>query len=219
MNHGFKLHTDGTLEITMPKGVKVTRVLVCEEGTQDGRLYYPESDVPDTNVGAMIDCTDCIKNGGDWECDRMHCHKGTKQQATKASDLVNREDTIRAITGYVGAIDKSVAKRLLIEMPSAEPEPLTEIIEEILDYLNTTLHPIISPDNWNVYSELYNMVSNLPSVEPEIIRCKDCKHWQEGTVFAYCDKLYEMGAMDAYDYMTTEDDFCSYAELRGEQND
>ena len=23
-----------------------------------------------------IDCTDCIKNGGDWECDHIHCHKG-----------------------------------------------------------------------------------------------------------------------------------------------
>lgn len=24
-----------------------------------------------------INCTDCIKNGGDWECDRVHCHKGS----------------------------------------------------------------------------------------------------------------------------------------------
>ena len=23
-----------------------------------------------------VDCTDCIKNGGDWECDNIHCHKG-----------------------------------------------------------------------------------------------------------------------------------------------
>lgn len=22
-----------------------------------------------------VDCTDCIKNGGDWECDHIHCHK------------------------------------------------------------------------------------------------------------------------------------------------
>jgi len=50
MNHGFKLHPDGTLEITMPKGVKVGRVLVKEEGTQDGALYCSK-DVPDTNVG------------------------------------------------------------------------------------------------------------------------------------------------------------------------
>ena len=31
------------------------------------------SDVPDTNVA---DCSDCIKHGGDWDCDHVHCHKG-----------------------------------------------------------------------------------------------------------------------------------------------
>lgn len=51
MNHGLKLHPDGTLEITMLKGKKVTRVLVCEAGTQNGSLYYPECDVPEINVG------------------------------------------------------------------------------------------------------------------------------------------------------------------------
>ena len=49
MNHGLKLHPDGTLEITMSKGKKVGRVLVCEAGTQNGSLYYPECDVLDTN--------------------------------------------------------------------------------------------------------------------------------------------------------------------------
>lgn len=49
MNHGFKLHPDGTLEITMPKGKKVSRVLVCEAGTQVGRLYYPEVDTEERN--------------------------------------------------------------------------------------------------------------------------------------------------------------------------
>lgn len=31
------------------------------------------SDVLDTNV---IDCSDCIKHGGDFDCDHVHCHKG-----------------------------------------------------------------------------------------------------------------------------------------------
>lgn len=43
MNHGLKLHPDGTLEITMPKDRKITRVLVCEAGTQNAKLFYPES--------------------------------------------------------------------------------------------------------------------------------------------------------------------------------
>ena len=54
MNHGFKLHTDGTLEIIVPNGVKVGRVFVLETGTQNGLLYYPEDNAPDTNVGELI---------------------------------------------------------------------------------------------------------------------------------------------------------------------
>lgn len=54
MNHGFKLHTDGTLEIIVPNGVKVGRVFVLEAGTQNGSLYYPEGDAPDINVGDII---------------------------------------------------------------------------------------------------------------------------------------------------------------------
>lgn len=53
MNHGLKLHPDGTLEITMPKDKEVTRVLVCQAGTQNGKLYYPEIN-RDTKVIAEI---------------------------------------------------------------------------------------------------------------------------------------------------------------------
>ena len=41
--------------------------------------------------------------------------------------------------------------------------------QEILDYLDNILHPIVSPDNWNVYSELHDMIEDLPSVEPKWI--------------------------------------------------
>ena len=76
MNHGFKLHPDGTLEITMPKGKKVGRVLVCEAGTCIGRLYYP-------------DCDDCIKHGGEWECDHVNCHKGKDVPDSELIDWIN----------------------------------------------------------------------------------------------------------------------------------
>ena len=37
-------------------------------------------------------------------------------------DLISRQAAIHLIAGYDGLIDKSVAKRLLIQMPSAQPE-------------------------------------------------------------------------------------------------
>ena len=60
------------------------------------------------------------------------------------------------------------------------------------------------------------MLHEVPSEQPEIIRCKDCEHWREGTAFSYCDKLYGMGVLDALDYMVAEDDYCSMAERRAD---
>ena len=38
----YSIESDGTLIITVPKGTKVGRVLVEEEGTQWGWLYYAD---------------------------------------------------------------------------------------------------------------------------------------------------------------------------------
>lgn len=73
-------------------------------------------------------------------------------------------------------------------VPTIEPEPSTEK-QEILNYLDTTLHPIISPEHWDVYSELYDMISTLPSAQSEIIRCKDCRWGREacGNIECFVD--------------------------------
>ena len=38
------------------------------------------------------------------------------------SDLIYRHEAIKNITSYNGMVNKSVAKRLLLQMPSAEPK-------------------------------------------------------------------------------------------------
>ena len=38
------------------------------------------------------------------------------------SDLISRQTAIHTITSYNGTVDKSVAKRVLIQLPSAQPE-------------------------------------------------------------------------------------------------
>lgn len=42
--------------------------------------------------------------------------------------------------------------------PTIEPK---EKVEEILNYLDTELHPIVSPDYWYVYRELHDMIASL----------------------------------------------------------
>lgn len=43
IDHGLKLYEDGTLQITMPKGTMVRRVLVGEEGSHFCEVMYPET--------------------------------------------------------------------------------------------------------------------------------------------------------------------------------
>ena len=62
---------------------------------------------------------------------------------------------------------------------------------------------------------ILNMLNGLPSVQPEIIRCKDCKHYQfsDNRAFGFPVKMCEwFGFADVDD-----DDFCSRAERRADE--
>ena len=84
------------------------------------------------------------------------------------------------------------------------PEPCEEA-QHILDYLDNVLHPLVSPEHWNAYSELYDMIAALPSAQPKIVRCKDCKWFENiGCAISIADDSDK----------PTENDFCSFAERR-----
>lgn len=54
----------------------------------------------------------------------------------------------------------------------------------------------------------------LPSAQPAIIRCGECRHYREGEIFG---KKITLCKRREYDSMYTEpDDFCSRAERREE---
>ena len=52
-------------------------------------------------------------------------------------------------------------------------------------------------------------IAELPSVQPEIIHCKDCKHFGTDRYkkLTWCSRI-------KYGYGYQADDFCSYAEVR-----
>ena len=55
-------------------------------------------------------------------------------------------------------------------------------------------------------------IHNLPSAEPEIIRCKDCKYWEESFPFDLCMLTKAKNNI----WRSDETDFCSWAERREE---
>lgn len=101
-------------------------------------------------------------------------------------------------------------------LPSAQPEQSTDI-QDILQYLDNVIHPLVSPENWNVYSELHDMISNLPSAQPKINNqinlCDSCKYLYPACPSEEDDVLYGNGigndnicACNKYDPLKTKED-------------
>lgn len=56
---------------------------------------------------------------------------------------------------------------------------------------------------WMYTDDVYNAIKQLPPIQPDIVRCKDCKHFE--SEYEYCDY---------YQWNMTGCDFCSKAEKR-----
>lgn len=56
-------------------------------------------------------------------------------------------------------------------------------------------------------------IMELPSAGPEIIRCKDCKYWEESFPFDLCMLTKAKNNI----WRSDETDFCSWAERREEE--
>lgn len=79
------------------------------------------------------------------------------------------------------------------------------------------------------YIEAEKALEQLPSAQPEIVWCKDCKHWKQQTnyqrsplSFGFCEsddmwrslygETYEVAHID-----TDDDHYCGYAERRTDE--
>lgn len=61
---------------------------------------------------------------------------------------------------------------------------------------------------------LESVLQDMPTAEPEIIRCKDCKHWTTNIGDSELRDNYCNEAMHGFYYRCSGDDFCSRAERR-----
>ena len=58
------------------------------------------------------------------------------------------------------------------------------------------------------------MIESLPSAQPEIIYCKDCKHWTNNIGDSELRDNYCNEVAHGFYYRCNGDDFCSRAERR-----
>lgn len=155
-------------------------------------------------------CADCRQEDCEWydECKQTTFFglEDKKMQLsgedTTFNDCISRSSIIRSIMNYQGgAVDKVVAKKLIEQEPSAQSElqkndtPPCDICKQ--DY------PECSGDCPDIES--------LPSVQPEIIRCRDCKHYYYADNRIPQEKRY---SCDLDGDRWKPDSFCSFAERR-----
>lgn len=78
------------------------------------------------------------------------------------------------------------------------------------------------PNCYNGFSDTYDkaciigVLEELPSAEPEIIRCKDCK-WFRKEYGWNCIEYTVCGVSPTHHPIRTEEDFCSHAERRTDE--
>lgn len=146
------------------------------------------------------------------------------------ADLVERDKAIEAFTSakvmpctaddrrYNQGISNCIA--LLKGMPSAQPEKRTEERTEthecdlvsrqaVIDTVAKSSFDLNDPDeNWI----MQDWIKEIPSAQPEIIRCNSCKYWTQST-----GKMtgYGLGRCDFHDAdLVTCNGFCYWAERR-----
>lgn len=155
---------------------------------QDGIIQLPSAQ-PE-----IIRCKDCR-----WQKD---------QKGEAMSDLIERQAAIDAFKPYAGYESNRTnaewvhrIELVLHDMPSAQPE-ITE--DDVKEFCRKRCLIVVTSD---FYDE---MTRRLPSAQPDIVRCKDCKYWgiHKRLNIPWCREMHiDRGA----------DDFCSYAERRTDE--
>lgn len=147
------------------------------------------------------------------------------------NDLISRQ----ALCEYaLNQKDKSITPNDIMRFPSAQPEKRTEkrtethacdlisrqaAINAHYEYCNK--HPDAGFPVWSL-----KILEDLPSAQPEIIHCRECKHWKQQTNYAgaplsfgFCesDDMWRSLYGETYEvsHIDTDDDFyCGFAERR-----
>ena len=106
-----------------------------------------------------------------------------------------------------GGIDANYAIDFLEQLPSVQPEVETQM--SLADCISRAdaidaISKIKRTDNWQAAVSM--ALLDLPSAQPEIIRCKDCEYWREDHTCREHSLVSPMAA----------NEFCSRAERREE---
>jgi len=120
-------------------------------------------------------------------------------------------------------MDDLISRQVAIDTFSVGKEMLNRVLDET-DVVGTEREKFSF--GLGLIESAIKDIEKLPSAQPEIIQCKDCKHWRQQTnyqgaplSFGFCesDDMWRSLYGETYEvsHIDTDDDFyCGYAERR-----
>ena len=164
----------------------------------------------------------------------------TIEQPEPCEDAVSRAEAIRVASGYCHPAN--IAKELE-RLPSVQPnvhdlpkdadcisrqaaiDAVSEYATIWMDYTEAMTKEEIAQEALNSAKDtMIRIIQGLPSAQPEIIRCRDCRHgyvfepWDGEDACRYCRRM-RLGINRDSDMCVNDDDFCSQAERRTDEAD
>ena len=150
------------------------------------------------------------------------------------SDLIERQVAIDAVEHITSSMSvcvntdechgmKRMQRQAVIELanlPSAQPERLTDDdFETIRIHLSAFKERLCNQHRWEEaeeYQRIIDRFMRFASSQPEIARCKDCKHhWTHRCMDSMPTEICELGQT----FYDANVDFCSLAERRTDAED
>ena len=110
-------------------------------------------------------------------------------------------------------------KQWLDHLPSVQPTQLTDDDKETIRiHLSAIKEGLCNQRRWNEAREYEELINRLLSTL-FVIRCKECKHWEIGNTTKnypnpYICDLHSF--MHGFERSALPEDYCSWAELRGD---
>ena len=141
-----------------------------------------------------------------------------EEDATKGaiSDLISRAAAIDDLHGKDPSQiwDTADIEVWVNALPSAQPEPCKDAVSRSrVKLLLARLRDAVDDGYGFDYQSAVDELRDMPSAQPEIIRCKDCRYWGACPSSSATPWLHECYARIARLY-TAADEFCSRAERR-----
>lgn len=131
-------------------------------------------------------------------------------------DCISRQEALKICRRYWHPTYNPIMEEIE-KLPSVQPEHKTmakkEAIEKIKEIIFNKLASV-----WTI-EDAYAVIQDMPTKEPDIIRCRDCKHAHittDSKFCKYCDQFKDDNG-ELIEMYFNNDFFCGYAERKEEQ--